>query len=169
MQYHTLSVSSTDCSVKARNALIRGCTDHFVAGVSDLQFPIIQTCFSFTLPDMVFGASLFHFQPKGNIFFFLWPYRVNTHTAGTLQHLGHEVVGNRRCSGYCTHLFTDWDRISTILSTNDYPAQHQLSDNTLLSLIHYTHSHKHSTTASTKAVIRTCFRWRCVECWRRHN
>jgi len=48
---------------------------------------------------------------------------------------GKLLLWNLAFSGYCVCIFTDWDRIATILLTNDYPAQHQLSD----VILHYIH------------------------------
>jgi len=42
---------------RTRKAVTRGCTDHFAAGVTYLQFPV-EVCFSYTFPELVFLISL---------------------------------------------------------------------------------------------------------------
>ena len=58
-----------------REALTRGRTDRFAAGVTYLRFPI-QVCFSSTLPDLVYPVPPSHFQPKKRHFpiFLSWPW-----------------------------------------------------------------------------------------------
>jgi len=68
---HGPSIARTTCPTKeTRNAFTRGRTDNFLAGVTDLQFPI-QVCFSRC--GNWFSQFHSHSQPKWNIFR-LWPW-----------------------------------------------------------------------------------------------